>query len=131
VPGLPEFRDALDAPRRLRRLMPEDKAPEYGMVAPPITWVRDGDNPPRPVIDPKPWHTDKDVLNAFRIIQATHPDRPKSGRKRRDLLLDAESAILHDRYGWTYERVTDHYGWLDYTRVSKYLKRGREIVSKS
>ncbi len=59
-------------------------------------------NPSRFVMDPKPYHTEADVRNAFRMIGAAREKLPPGGRKSRDRLVAVECAILHDQHGWTY-----------------------------
>jgi hypothetical protein len=85
-------------------------------------------NPSRFVIDPKPYHTESDVRNAFQMIAAAREEPPRVGRGFRDALLAAECAILHDQCGWTYERLRDHYNWLDHSLVGKYIKTGRVVL---
>lgn len=90
-------------------------------------------NPPRYLIDPKPWHTEEDVRNAFRMLAAAHTERPQLGRARRDPLIAAECAILKDRHGWQNRRLAEQllrlYGLQeDENLASRYVTTGRKIL---
>ena len=82
----------------------------------------------RAYIEVRPETTEQDVRSAYRMLAAAHEKRPKSGRPGRNPLAAMECAGLHDRCGWTYERIAEHCGWHDYTAVSKYVAEGRKIL---
>jgi len=86
-------------------------------------------NPPRPFIEVKSWHTEDDIRNAFRMISDAQQRRPQRGRPKRDELRAVQCAIFADRYGWTEEQVSDHYGWEYYGKAGKYIREGRRILS--
>lgn len=74
-------------------------------------------------------HTTKeDVLNAFRVIKHHHQERPKAKRPSRDPLVCVECAVLHDRHGYSYERLAQRYRWRDSNLASKYIRDGRTIL---
>jgi hypothetical protein len=82
VPGLREFRDALDEARMIPRLMPAPNEPEYQGVGLPLRWVRGEEDTPGWVIDVRPEHTDDDILHAARVIRGTFSEHPKPGARR-------------------------------------------------
>ncbi len=73
--------------------------------------------------------TEEDVREAFRAISAAQETRPARSRPKRDRLMCVEAAILHDKQGFSYERLAERYGWSDPTLASKYIAAGREILS--
>jgi hypothetical protein len=93
--------------------------------------MREGlhDNESRPYIDVKPHHTQKDIEAAFRVLRARQDAGSPQGRPRRDTLTAVQCAILHDRLGWTYERIALERGINpDSNDVSKYIADGRHAL---
>ena len=86
------------------------------------------------------WHiavetgTPKDDINkAFSLIPDARKGRPRSGgRSSRNPLRALQCAILHERYGWKYERIAAHYGWENAGSnvVSKYVAEGRRMLAE-
>jgi hypothetical protein len=89
------------------------------------------ENPARVYIDVDEYTTEKDVVNAFRLIRATQPTKVAQGRRTRDRLACVQCALLHDGLGWSYERLAELHGWTDATRASKYVRDGRVILQES
>jgi hypothetical protein len=88
------------------------------------------ENPTRAFIEVRPWHTEQDIISAFRMISATQ-DRENHGNRSRDPLRALQCAILHDRCGWTYEEIAGEYGWsVGSNKVGKYIKDGRTILDE-
>jgi len=85
------------------------------------------ENERRPYIEVSPHNTERDVQSAFRMLASKQEERPKTGRPGRDLLLDAECAILKDRFEWSVEQIAEEYGW-ESTRPTKPIKEGRRIL---
>jgi len=69
-----------------------------------------------------------DVTTGYKMIDEAREERPKTGRRKRDRLRCVQCAILHDRHGWTYEQIAEHYDWLDYTLAAKYIAEGRKVL---
>ena len=88
-------------------------------------------NPATPSIQVKPWHTEDDIRNAFRMISSTQKDRPRRGRPKRNNLRAVQCASLVDRYGWTEDQVGDRYGWIASGKAGKYIRDGRKILGLS
>jgi len=86
------------------------------------------DNKPRPYIFVEEITSRKDVEEAFRLIKASERYPTREGRPRRDRLVALQCAVFHDHHGWTYEQVASHFGWVDHTLVSKYLRDGRRLL---
>lgn len=129
VPGLREFRDALDEPHITPRPMPAPNEPEYRGVGLPVRWIRREGDRPGLVIDVRLEHTEDDILSAFRVIRSTFSERPKPGRPKGDALLYAECALLHSSPDWTYERMAKHYGWKNNdTSASTYRSKARDYI---
>jgi hypothetical protein len=89
------------------------------------------ENPARVYIDVDEYTTEKDVVNAFRLIRATQPTKVVSGRRTRDRLMCVQCALLHDNFGWTYKRLAELHRWADAARASKYVSDGRAILKES
>jgi hypothetical protein len=85
-------------------------------------------NPPKPFIEVQPWHTEEDIRNAFRLLRGAQQVTSRRGRPKRDELRAVQCAIFADRYGWTEEQVSDHYGWKHYGKAGKYIREGRRIL---
>jgi hypothetical protein len=88
-------------------------------------------NPAIPFIEVQPWHREDDIRNAFRMIRETQEERPRRGRRNRDQLQAVQCAIFADRYGWTEDQVSKHFGWENYGKAGKYIREGRRILSAS
>jgi hypothetical protein len=88
-------------------------------------------NPALPFIEVQPWHRENDVREAFRMIRDVQTERPRRGQPNRDQLQAVQCAIFADRYGWTEEQVGKHYGWTNYGKAGKYIRRGRHILNTS
>jgi hypothetical protein len=71
-----------------------------------------------------------DLKTAFKIITEDREDAPSRGRPKRDRLVCVQCAILHDRYGWTYEQIAERNNWLDHTLTGKYIKDGRKLLGE-
>ncbi len=72
----------------------------------------------------------EDVTRAFSMLAAAQERRPPAARPKRDRLTCVEAAILHDKHGWTYERLAERYDWTDPTRASKFIKDGRALIKE-
>ncbi len=83
---------------------------------------------PRPYLELAPHVSRKDILEAWRLYDSTREEPTKGGRTPRPLLRCAESALLHDRLGWTYEQIAAHFGWQDHMQASKYINDGRKAL---
>lgn len=92
-------------------------------------------NPTRAYIEVRPWHTERDVISAFRMIAATQ-ERPGRGSDPKRPLRAVQCAVLHDRLGWKYKEIEAAYGWGgDQTKanpntVYKHIKDGRRRLSE-
>jgi hypothetical protein len=94
-------------------------------------WI-DLDEQHQPYIDVQPHHTVKDIASAGRMLKAEHEARPSPGRKNRDELTAVQCAIFHERHGWKYEKIAEHYGMDPGSNsVSKYIADGRRILKES
>jgi hypothetical protein len=88
------------------------------------------DNESHLYIEVKPYHTQKDIESAFRMLSGEQDVRPARGRGNRDKLSAVQCAILKDRYGWKYEDIAKKYGWdQGSNKVSKYIRDGRLILA--
>jgi hypothetical protein len=92
--------------------------------------VREGTkkNLARPFIEVKPWHTEDDIRNAFRMIRSAQKESPRRGRPKRDQLTAVQCAILADRYDENENQIGERYGWTDYSRIARYIREGRQIL---
>ncbi len=76
--------------------------------------IEEGDDP-RPPLQPyiavDATTTEEDVRNAFKLMAAALPKRPRAARPRRDRLTSLQCAIWYDEYGWSQERLARHFGW--------------------
>jgi hypothetical protein len=63
----------------------------------------------RPYILVEPHTTEDDVRNAFRILAAALPRRPRPVKPPRDPLVSVQCAVWYDRYGWSQERIAEHF----------------------
>ncbi len=66
---------------------------------------------PRPYIDVDVHTTDADVRNAFKLMAAALPRRPRPIRPKRDRLIALQCAILYQEFGWSQKRLAEHFGW--------------------
>lgn len=85
------------------------------------------ENAPRYYIEVDPHATKDDVLEALRTIRAKEQGQRKVRTPNR-LLIAVEASILHDEYGWSYERLADYNGWSKSSNAaSKFIKDGRDF----
>lgn len=85
------------------------------------------ENPPRYYIEVDEHTTIKDVRKAFSTIRANEKGQ-QNFRTPNRLLIAVEASILHDKHGWSYERLADYYGWSKSSNVaSKFIKAGRDF----
>ena len=100
------------------------------------------ENKPRPYIDVRPHHQEKDVVSAFKVLSARHDTRPALGRPKLDELTAVQCAILHDRYNppdptdkrrrtWTFERLAEEFGLETWRRAKSHVRRGRELLNQN
>lgn len=88
-------------------------------------------NPATPFIEVQPWHREDDIRKAFRLIREAQKEGPQRGRPKRDQLQAVQCAIFADRYSWTEDEVSKHYGWESYGKAGKYIRAGRTILRSS
>jgi hypothetical protein len=67
--------------------------------------------PVRPYITVDVHTTEEDVRNAFRMMAANLPARPRPARPKRDPLLCLQCALWYDQCGWSQERIAQKMGW--------------------
>jgi hypothetical protein len=92
-------------------------------------WQAYQDIAEQPYIDVQPHHRQKDIQSAFRLIRGEQGEGPPPGQKKRDELTAVQCAILHVRYGWSYESIAEKYGWSPGSNVvSKYIRDGRRLL---
>jgi hypothetical protein len=97
-------------------------------------------NKPRPYIDVKPNHIQKDIESAFKVLCARHETRPAPGRRQRDELTAVQCAVLHERYNlpdptdkrrwtWTYERLAEEFGLGTWRAAKSHVQLGRGLLN--
>ncbi len=55
--------------------------------------------------------TGADVRNAFTLLAADLPRRPRAARPSRDLLTAVQCAIWYDDLGWSQQQIAGRFGW--------------------
>lgn len=66
---------------------------------------------PKPYIDVQPHTTEADVRNAFKLMAAALPTRPRPIKPRRDRLTAVQCAVWYDDLNWSHEVIADRFGW--------------------
>lgn len=67
--------------------------------------------PVRPYITVDAHTTENDVRNAYKLMVANQPKRPRPARPRRDPLLCLQCAVWYDQCEWSQERIAQTMGW--------------------
>jgi hypothetical protein len=67
--------------------------------------------PMQPYITVDVHTTEEDVRNAFRLMAAHLPARPRPVRPKRDPLLCLQCAVWYDHCDWSQERIAQAMGW--------------------
>ena len=91
------------------------------------------------------WHievtkdaTENDVINAWRLIKQTMPDRQAGGRPPMDDLTALQCAVLYDDHNgtdpedrrirlWTYKKLANKFGLKNERSAEEHVKRGRAL----
>jgi len=84
-------------------------------------------NPERYYIDAEDT-SKKEAEKAWQMIRAK--DASKGGRPPREKLVAVECANLVD-HGWSCDELAERYGWQDPLTANKYVRQGRNLLSKS
>lgn len=81
--------------------------------------------------------TGADVRNAFTLLAADLPQRPRAARPPRDLLTAVQCAIWYDELGWSHKEIADRFGWATQSppgskvkseTARQHIADGRDIV---
>lgn len=65
----------------------------------------------RPYIAVERHTTESDVLNAYKVVSAMLPERPRPLKPRRDRLVSVQCALWYDEFGWSHQQIAEHFGW--------------------
>ncbi len=65
----------------------------------------------RPYIQVAAHTTEADVRNAYKLLVAHQPQRPRAIKPRRDPLTAVQCAIWYDDLGWSHVEIADRFGW--------------------
>lgn len=95
--------------------------------------------PFRPYIAVDEHTTEADVRNAFRLMAAALPKRPKATKPKREPLLCLQCAIWYDQCGWSQPRIAERMEWAVQRpagakarseTVRQYVAEGRVILNQ-
>jgi hypothetical protein len=93
----------------------------------------------RPYITVDVHTTEEDVRNAFKMMTANQPARPRPARPKRDPLLCLQCAVWYDQCDWSHERIAQAMGWaIQYPAGAKprsetarqYIADGRSLLNQ-
>jgi hypothetical protein len=93
----------------------------------------------RPYITVDEHTTEQDVRNAFRLMAAKLPSRPRAARPLRDRLTCLQCAVWYYECGWSHEQIATEMGWAIQRSAHakprcetarQYIAEGRSLLSQ-
>lgn len=66
---------------------------------------------PRPYIKVTAHTTEADIRNAYKLLAAHEPQRPRAIKPRRDPLTAVQCAVWYDEHGWSQQEIAERFGW--------------------
>jgi hypothetical protein len=81
-------------------------------------------------IEYDPSRSKRDYEHALKMLESTVGSRSRSGRPGRDEMVAYQCAVLHDRLGWTLERIAEYLGLVSIDTAERHVTDGREAAKR-